>query len=59
MVKIVVVGMPKHAVDCPFARDINLTGKYICLLQPLRDLKCDIERKKICDKLLVMEEEKG
>ena len=59
MVKVVVVGMPKHAVDCPFAKDINLTNDYTCLLQPLQGLKRDIERKKICDKLLVMEEEKG
>lgn len=58
MVKIVVEGAPKHAEDCPFAVDINLTNDYTCLLQPVRDLKCDIERKKICDKLLVVEEEK-
>ena len=46
MVKIVVEGAPKHAEDCPFAVDINLTNDYTCLLQPLRGLKCDIERKK-------------
>lgn len=59
MVKIVVVGMPKHAVDCPFARDINLTGKYICLLQPLRGSICDIELTKTCDKLIVAEVGEG
>ena len=59
MVKIVVESAPKHTEDYPFAVDINLTNDYTCLLQPLQGLKRDIERKKICDKLLVMEEEKG
>ena len=39
MVKIVVEGAPKHAEDCPFAVDINLTNDYTCLLQPLRGFK--------------------
>ena len=59
MVKVVVVGMPKHAEDYPFAKDINLTGEYTCLLQSLRVSICDIELTKTCDKLIVAEVGEG
>lgn len=59
MVKVVVVGMPEHAVDCPFARDINLTGEYTCLLQQCQGSICNIELTKTCDKLIVAGVEEG